>query len=368
MLRMLATHVSSQWRCIYAQMTNSKPCYSDNLSCTNSDIDIVYLWCDGADPAFNLQRIETLKKFNLPWVEDNLGAHRYASDDELLYSLRSVEQNIPWINHIFIVTNNQRPPWLADHPKITVVDHREIIPPELLPTFNSTVIEMFIHKIPGLSEKFIYLNDDMYINAPLSPDFFFDGDKPIIRMKAGDEIVRPQSIEDCQRMLDDSSVSDFRKIQLRAWKIVKEKNENVDWVVCSHVADSYTKTICAVCEKKYPEMFQCNRFPFRDGTQVQQRLLVLLEMISGMGIPYQRIDKQLTFFVKHFGSFFEKTIDCFEGTACDKNRKRILRLKPKLFCLNADIKMDKGNRNKTKEFLSELFCKASSFEKTAQHH
>lgn len=335
---------------------------SDKIN-TNQDIDLVYLWCDGADPEFNKQRIETLKRLNLPWAEDNLGAHRYASDDELRYSLRSVHRYIPWINHIFIVTNNQSPNWLINHPKVTIVDHKEIIPPELLPTFNSTVIEMFIHKIPGLAEKFIYLNDDVYINAPLSPDYFFDGDRPVIRMKNGDSVVKPQSIENCGSLLNDPSISDFRKIQLRAWKLVRERNDKVDWVVCSHAADSYTKTICALCETKYPEMLEFNRSPFRNGNQVQQRLLVNLEMIFGMGIPFFLINKQLTFFVKHFGFLFNKSVDCFEGTECDKNRSRILRLKPKVFCLNADIHMDVSNRQKSKKMLEELFPTPSPFEK-----
>ena len=81
-----------------------------------------------------------------------------------------------------LITNKQRPTWLKEHPKITVVDHTEIIPSELLPTFSSVVIENYLTKIPGLNEHFLYFNDDMFINRHLSPREFFDGDKPIVWM------------------------------------------------------------------------------------------------------------------------------------------------------------------------------------------
>src|SRR5690606_1164687 len=117
-------------------------------------------------------------------TEEN-SAGRYANNDELRYSLRSAEKHVPWIRRIFIVTDNQTPEWLnTDHPKIKVVDHRDIMPPEILPTFNSSVIEYFLHRIPDLSEHVLFSNDDMCFNANLSPDFFFAEDGyPIVRLK-----------------------------------------------------------------------------------------------------------------------------------------------------------------------------------------
>src|SRR3546814_12468985 len=93
------------------------------------------------------------------------------------YALRSVEKHAPWVRRIFVVTDDQRPEWLnTDHPRIQVIDHKDIMPPEALPCFNSTVIEYFLHRIPGLSDRFLFANDDMFFNADLSPGFFFGQD------------------------------------------------------------------------------------------------------------------------------------------------------------------------------------------------
>ena len=83
----------------------------------------------------------------IPEVEELNGMVRFENHDELRYSLRSVFENLPWINHIYLITNKQRPTWLKEHPKITVVDHTEIIPSELLPTFSSVVIENYLRKL-----------------------------------------------------------------------------------------------------------------------------------------------------------------------------------------------------------------------------
>ena len=109
---------------------------------------------------------------------------RYFDNEELKYSLRSIEKYAPWIRRIFIVTDNQVPTWLnASHPKIQMVDHTEIIPQEYLPCFNSRVIEHHMHKIPGLAEHFLYANDDMFFNKPVTPEDLFAKDSlPIIRM------------------------------------------------------------------------------------------------------------------------------------------------------------------------------------------
>jgi hypothetical protein len=81
----------------------------------------------------------------------------------------------PWVRTIHIVTAGQTPAWLdTGHPRVRIVDHREILPPDALPTFNSQAIETGLHRIPGLSEHFVYLNDDMFLGRPVPPELFFD--------------------------------------------------------------------------------------------------------------------------------------------------------------------------------------------------
>ena len=42
-----------------------------------------------------------------------------------------------------------------------------------LPTFSSPAIECHIHRIPGLSKKFIYFNDDVMLGNQVYPDDWY---------------------------------------------------------------------------------------------------------------------------------------------------------------------------------------------------
>ena len=139
-------------------------------------VDVVYTWVDGRDPAWNQSRLDRLAELTgTPTTRESSGQARFVSRDELRYSLRSVHLFAPWVRRIHLVTAGQVPPWLdRDHPQVRVVDHREILPPEALPTFNSHAIEAALHKVPGLAEHFVYLNDDFFLGRPLGPEAFFN--------------------------------------------------------------------------------------------------------------------------------------------------------------------------------------------------
>ncbi|CAB1437116.1 unnamed protein product [Pleuronectes platessa] len=111
--------------------------------------------------------------------DEDVSASRFEDNEELRYSLRSVEQHAPWVRHIFIVTNGQIPSWLnLDNPRVTVVSHQDIFQNRShLPTFSSPAIETHIHRIPGLSQKFIYLNDDVMFGKEVWPDDFYSHSK-----------------------------------------------------------------------------------------------------------------------------------------------------------------------------------------------
>jgi hypothetical protein len=134
------------------------------------DVDFVYTWVDHTDPAWRAA-------YELHAPEAAAASRKsylYHNRDELRYSLRSVARFAPWARRIFIVTNCRAPAWLeVDHPKIVLVDHAEILPSQVLPTFNSHVIESALHRIAGLSEHFLYLNDDMAFSSPVSKEDFF---------------------------------------------------------------------------------------------------------------------------------------------------------------------------------------------------
>lgn len=146
------------------------------------DIDFVYLWVDGNDPEWQKKRNAFIGRKDEDSSRNCKG--RYVDNDELKYSLRSIEKYAPWIRKVFIITDNQIPEWLdTSNPRVKIVDHAEILPPESRPCFNSSVIEAAIYKIPKLSEHFLYACDDMFLNRPVTPDNFYTPDGlPFIRM------------------------------------------------------------------------------------------------------------------------------------------------------------------------------------------
>lgn len=71
------------------------------------------------------------------------------------------------------MTDGQRPGWPRTGPGVSVIDHRDLIPSGALPVFDSGHIETYLHHIPGLSERYIYLNDDVFFGAPFDPSWWF---------------------------------------------------------------------------------------------------------------------------------------------------------------------------------------------------
>ena len=137
-------------------------------------IDMVYCWCDGDDSAFKARKNSYLRRERNEHDKDFVGNHRFVDNEELKYSLRSLEMYAPWIHHVYIVTDRQVPKWLnSNNRRISIVDHSEIMPPNIIPCFNSIVIEKFLANIPGLSEYFLYGNDDMFFGRSVTPEFFF---------------------------------------------------------------------------------------------------------------------------------------------------------------------------------------------------
>jgi hypothetical protein len=133
-------------------------------------IDFVVLWVDGADSAWQAQRAQYA-----PGERDNgSDSNRFRDMGLLPYWFRGVEVFAPWVRKVFFVTNGQLPPWLdTTHPKLVTVRHEDYIPAQYLPTFNSNVIELWLHRIPELSERFVLFNDDMFLTAPVTPEDFF---------------------------------------------------------------------------------------------------------------------------------------------------------------------------------------------------
>lgn len=135
-------------------------------------VDVVFTWVDNQDPAWQAKHRSAGSPPHGLYSNDSA---RFTNHNELYYSVHSVQKFMPWVRNIYIVTDAQTPAWLKKNKpaNIHIIDHRDIIEPQYLPTFNSHVIEAHLHKIPGLSENFIYFNDDVFVARPLKKEHFF---------------------------------------------------------------------------------------------------------------------------------------------------------------------------------------------------
>ena len=137
-------------------------------------IDFVIIWVDGNDPEWLRQKSEYR-----PDTNTDTRACRYRDWDNLRYWFRGVEKYAPWVNNIHFVTWGHLPKWLnINHPKLKIVKHEDYIPKQYLPTFSSHPIELNLHRIEDLSEKFVYFNDDMFLIRRTKREDFFKKGKP----------------------------------------------------------------------------------------------------------------------------------------------------------------------------------------------
>ena len=146
--------------------------FDDHVSDIRFPIDIVFSWVDGN--AIEYQRARQAAQASAVLGEGDDAPARFRQINELKYALRSVHIFAPWIRRIYIATDSPAPEWLADHPKVRIVRSEEFFAdPSVLPTHNSQAVEAQLHHIPGLSEHFIYSNDDMFFGRQVDPSMFF---------------------------------------------------------------------------------------------------------------------------------------------------------------------------------------------------
>lgn len=141
------------------------------------DIDFVITWVDMNDPEW----LEEFSRYRYDKhnTRNGVSEARFRDNGFLRYWFRGVEKFAPWVRKIHFIVNGRTPEWLdTSNPKLHIVRHADFIPAEFLPTFNSVVIERYMHRIPGLSEHFVYFNDDFYIINHLPVERFFKSGLP----------------------------------------------------------------------------------------------------------------------------------------------------------------------------------------------
>lgn len=225
-------------------------------------IDIVYLWVDGADPVWRAKRQDALTNSNdverqkLARYGDVAG--RYRDNQELRFNLRALEKFFPEHGHIYLVTDGQRPDWLNCSAGMTLIDHTSIIPASALPVFDSGHIESYLHHIPNLSEKFIYLNDDVFFGAPVSAENWF-GQHGVAVFKEQMHVPDYGALQKDETALVNASILSKQWLQQRY-----PQYQHVHRIF-AHAPRPMLKSVLLELEKEAPELFeQVRQTVFRD--------------------------------------------------------------------------------------------------------
>ena len=139
-------------------------------------IDFVITWGSNDDPEWRKQYEFYSAKADRT-IDSSV--YRYRSWDLLHFLFRGIENFAPWVNKVYFITNAKPPKWMnTKHPKLVVLNDKDIVPPQYMPTFSCFPVEFNFHRIKGLSDKFVYFCDDMFIIDTVSPTHFFRNGLP----------------------------------------------------------------------------------------------------------------------------------------------------------------------------------------------
>ena len=282
-------------------------------------IDFVLLWVDGADPVWQKKKNEYQKKENRAGYDAS--AKRYRDYGLLKYWFRGVEKYAPWVHKVFLITDEQTPDWLnRDCPKLVCVDHKDYIPREDLPTFSANPIELNLHRIDELGERFVFFNDDMFLTRSVSPDFFFKSGLPVLNPQIS--LTTPGSYSAFAHITLNNTMLinqrfNARKTILKApgkwilpWKVgTKSAVKNLLPLVTGrftgfsnpHLASPFLKSTLFEVWEQYPEyLAKTSHNRFRSYEDVSQYLFFEWQLATGKFVPQKR---------KKLGRYFESAED-----------------------------------------------------------
>lgn len=312
----------------------------------NKNIDLVYLWVDGSDPAWQAKHDAAIGKTEATSVVNCKG--RYADNDELKYSLRAVEMYAPWVRRIFIVTDNQVPEWLdTTNPRIRIVDHTEIMPPQSLPCFNSMLIEKFLYKIPDLAEHFIYANDDMFINREVKPcDFFTANGFPIIRL-----VRKPfrKARWFWREKICKKPLKHYSATIARSSRIVEEKYGIYYTGIPHHNVDAYLKADC----QRVAETVMQKEFRSNYDNRIRKENDILRIVFSYIALAEKRGRLRYVTEKESMHLMIHK----------ERHYARLAKHQPMFFCMNDSEYATDSDRVMAKRYLEARFPRKSLFEK-----
>lgn len=312
-------------------------------------IDIVYTWVDSADPEWQAarERCAAQRRVDLPGSSND---ERFINRDELKYSLRSVWLYAPFVRHIYIVTAGHRPAWLdTDSGKVTVVPHSEIFPSmDDLPTFNSHAIESCLHRIPGLSEHFLYFNDDVFLGRETRIETFFT--------KAGQMKSRlsPSGFTTVTRPGDSAIPTDWAsynavQLMLRDFGLFFDRK-------VKHVPMPLKRSLLEEIEHRYPREIartRASRFRERTDISVPSMLAHYYGIATGRAVEWEGHPKEYAYADTGRKEFVSKL-------------RAIRNDRPMFVCLNVTRHADIDFRRQAAllhEYLNEAYPFPSPYEK-----
>ena len=264
-------------------------------------IDFVITWVDMNDPKWQEDFAKYSGKINN--FKNEVTEARFRDYGLLKYWFRGVEKFAPWVGKIHFVTCGQKPEWLdANHPKIQLVDHKDYIPKQFLPVFNSSLIEIYLHKIPNISEHFVYFNDDFFVINHLPQErFFVDGipnDIAAFRTNLGTSLwskCLKNNIRIINRHFDKKEV--FKQQRHKWLNPIYGKKARLNYLLAPynkfitlrtpHNAQPYTKSLFnEVWQHAEKELTEMSGNRFRSKNDYTQELFRTWQICSGKFNPY----------------------------------------------------------------------------------
>lgn len=329
---------------VFSKQNANKEAVSCNCSQEPLIVDLVYTWVNSSDPKWLEKKSEFDESIKVAHKEA-ADKCRFQDNDELKYSLRSVEKYANWINKIYIVTDEQIPEWLnTNNEKICIIDHKDILPKEILPTYNACTIENAIINIKNLSEYFLYANDDMFFWNNTTPEFFFEQNKPIIRIK--NKIKKYKKYTHL-----------YGAMVYKAYSTAKQRFGKEYPYFSHHNIDSYRKSLFMNCISEFQEEFSITaKNRFRALTDMQRMIVSFYSLAKN-----EAVLKDINI------SFIQKLLKVYPDSDYCNLRKRLLnkllRSESKLVCINDCRKTTDSDRKYLKEVLNKKFPNKSQFEK-----
>ena len=304
-------------------------------------IDLVYLWVDGSDTEW-LQRRNAVLSQSSQYAKDSISDCRFIDNNELKYSLRSVKQNAPWINNIYIVTDNQIPKWLnLNNDRIKIIDLTEIVPNDKLPLFNSCAIETRLPFIPNLSEHFLYANDDMFFWNPTEETFFFNNNKTVFRIG--------------KKIQNRTYKHIYGYTINRAYKLIKERFGCDIPYFPHHGIDAYKKSLFMECINEFQQEFEETlNHKIREYSDIQRVLVSYYMHSKGMSC----LKRQSLIDI-----IFRRNPESECYNLKKSNMKKIINSKAKLMCINDCRNTTNEDREEIGKILEKKFPAKSEFEK-----